>query len=145
MTLNINLSFFDKKWPQSFKNQPFLSENDPKIINCAKIQPFSDLKWPAYSTNEILTKFSTKLHNREILEKNEHENLNIFVLLNIFDQKSSFRGHFQIFSWSFVAIQLNNRQPIRIANSFFLRTSPEHEILNFLVKFFVRNHLLWVE
>ena len=61
--------FFVKKWPLSFKNQSLLSENDHKIINCAKIQPFSDLKWPAYSTNEILTKFSTKLHNREILEK----------------------------------------------------------------------------
>ena len=85
-----------------------------------------------FRRNYITAKFSKKWL----------ETLNISVLLNIFDQKSSFRGHFQIFSWSFVVIQLNNRQPIRIArlvkNSFFLRTSPEHEILNFLVKFFVR-------
>ena len=62
-------NFSHKKWPLSFKNQLLLSKNDPKIISCAKIWPFDDLKWPAYSTNEILTKFSTKLHNREILEK----------------------------------------------------------------------------
>lgn len=154
MAITLTLTFFLRveKWPQisSFWSKKFTV---PTLLMTSnnKGRNIFDLKWCAYFANEIWTKFSAKLHNREILEK-LLETLNIFVLLNIFDQKSSFRGHFQIFSWSFVVIQLNNRQPIRIArlvkNSFFLRTSPEHEILNFLVKFFVRewkNHLLWVE
>jgi len=44
MTLNINKSFFDKKMTQEFQKSAILSENDSKIINCAEIQPFSDLK-----------------------------------------------------------------------------------------------------